>query len=104
MKEHWVIKAHQQSNQYHDGRNGVSFVQGGGRGNSMGHGGQGGRVTDGNPETYANGRPQTCPLDGKPVAGINGNVIRDMLCFCCDRYGHGHQSCSEWIENVGTRQ
>eukprot|EP00957_Ditylum_brightwellii_P024565 1855239-Ditylum_brightwellii.AAC.1 len=39
MKEHQVIEAHQQSNQYHDGQNGVSFIQGGDSGNSMGHGG-----------------------------------------------------------------
>eukprot|EP00957_Ditylum_brightwellii_P054962 4165445-Ditylum_brightwellii.AAC.1 len=75
MKEHWVIEAHQQLNRYHDGWNGISFVQGSGRGNSTGHGGCGGKISDGNHETYANGRPQMCPPDEKPVAGINGNVI-----------------------------
>eukprot|EP00957_Ditylum_brightwellii_P011238 850435-Ditylum_brightwellii.AAC.1 len=34
---------------------------GGGHGNSMGRDGQGGRVSDGNPETYTNGRPRICP-------------------------------------------
>eukprot|EP00957_Ditylum_brightwellii_P157751 12006746-Ditylum_brightwellii.AAC.1 len=79
MKEHWVIEAHQQSNQYRDGQNSVSFVQGGVCGNSMGCGGQGGRGSGGNTETYVNGRPQICPPDKEPVAGINGNIIRDML-------------------------
>eukprot|EP00957_Ditylum_brightwellii_P131571 10034332-Ditylum_brightwellii.AAC.1 len=87
MKEHQVIEAHQQSNQYRYGRNGVSFVWGGDCGNGdssgkgMGRGGQGGRGSGGNIETYANGRPQICPPDKEPVAGINGNIIRDMLCF-----------------------
>eukprot|EP00957_Ditylum_brightwellii_P168803 12848159-Ditylum_brightwellii.AAC.1 len=43
IKEHQVIEAHQQSNQYCDGQNGVSFVQGGGNGNGTGHSGQDGR-------------------------------------------------------------
>eukprot|EP00957_Ditylum_brightwellii_P172279 13115363-Ditylum_brightwellii.AAC.1 len=73
MKEHQVIEAHQQSNQYCDGQNNVSFVQGGGCGNGTGRDGQGGRVSDENPETYANGRPLIFPPDEEPVAGINGN-------------------------------
>eukprot|EP00957_Ditylum_brightwellii_P033277 2521143-Ditylum_brightwellii.AAC.1 len=81
MNKRWVIEAHQQSNRYCNGQNGISFVQGGGCGNSTGCGGQGGRVLNGNPETYANGRPQICPPDEEPVASINGNVIRDILCF-----------------------
>eukprot|EP00957_Ditylum_brightwellii_P026023 1967624-Ditylum_brightwellii.AAC.1 len=44
MKEHW----------------------GSGRGDSTGRGGQGGRVSNKNPETYANGRPQICPPDEEP--------------------------------------
>mmetsp|Transcript_34519 Transcript_34519/g.50686 ORF Transcript_34519/g.50686 Transcript_34519/m.50686 type:complete len:83 (+) Transcript_34519:49-297(+) len=42
-----------------------------------------------------NGRPRQCPPDEEPVAGINGIIIRDMLCFCCNRYGHGCAFCSE---------
>eukprot|EP00957_Ditylum_brightwellii_P146251 11135778-Ditylum_brightwellii.AAC.1 len=66
IKELWVIKAHQQSNQYCDGQNGIYFNQGGGRGNGMGRGGRGGRVLDGNTETYAKSRPQICPPDEEP--------------------------------------
>eukprot|EP00957_Ditylum_brightwellii_P194585 14821734-Ditylum_brightwellii.AAC.1 len=40
MKDHWVIEAYQQSNQYCDGWNGISFVQGSGCGNNTGRGGQ----------------------------------------------------------------
>eukprot|EP00957_Ditylum_brightwellii_P166233 12655599-Ditylum_brightwellii.AAC.1 len=76
MKEHPVIEAHQRSNRYHDGWNGISFVQGSGCGNTTGcggRGGRGGRVSDGKPETYANGRPRICPPDEEPVADVNGN-------------------------------
>eukprot|EP00957_Ditylum_brightwellii_P046307 3513955-Ditylum_brightwellii.AAC.1 len=40
--------------------------QGGGCANGMGCDGQGGRVSDGNTETYTNGGPQICPPDEEP--------------------------------------
>jgi hypothetical protein len=110
MKEHRVIEAHHRTNRYRDGRQGLSFVQGGGRGDGSGrgmNGGQGGRGGSGRGGTdthYANGRPRECPENEEPVPGINGKVIRNMLCFCCNRYGHGRQYCPEWVENGGTRE
>ena len=107
MQEHRVIERHQR-NLYHDTRRGVAFVQGGGRGTEMigrGGRGRGGRGLSGGTDThYANGRPRICPSDEEPIAGTNGKIIRDMLCFCCNRYGHSRPFCPEWVNNGGTRQ
>ena len=101
IKEHRIIEAQHRTNRYHDGRNGVSFMQGGGRGDGSGRGmnsgrggrGGSGRSSGGTGTHYTNGRPRECPADEEPVPGNNGNVIRNMLCFCCDRYGHGRPYC-----------
>eukprot|EP00957_Ditylum_brightwellii_P103305 7872843-Ditylum_brightwellii.AAC.1 len=36
MKEHCIIEAHHRTNRYHNGKHGLSFVQGGGRGDGSG--------------------------------------------------------------------
>eukprot|EP00957_Ditylum_brightwellii_P141887 10809474-Ditylum_brightwellii.AAC.1 len=72
MKEHRIIEAHHRTNRYRDGKHGLSFVQGGGRGGGSGrgmNGGQGGRGSSGREGTnthYANGRPRECPDDEEP--------------------------------------
>ena len=78
MQEHRVIERHQRVKQF-DNRRGVTFVQGGGR-SANGENSSGNR--GGTDTHYANGRPRQCPEGEEPVPGVNGNVMRDYLCFC----------------------
>ena len=90
MQEHRVIERHNRVRQ-NENRRGVAFVQGGGRSvidNSSGN--RGGTDTH-----YANGRPRQCPEGEEPMPGVNGNVMRDYLCFGCNRYGHTRRFCPE---------
>ena len=101
IQEHHVIERHQRS-RHQDGRRGLAFVQGGGRGSGRGVSNSGNRgATD---THYANGRPRQCPEGEEPVAGVNGNIMRDYLCFCCNRYGHTRRFCPEATENGGSNE
>ena len=108
MRKHRVLESHHWSNRYRDGRCGSPFVQSGGRGDGdsggrdTGRGGHGSRGGGG--DTYANERLRQSLLDEIPVTGTNSNIIRDMLCFCCNRYEYGRQLCTKWCENSGTRE
>mmetsp|Transcript_13831 Transcript_13831/g.20192 ORF Transcript_13831/g.20192 Transcript_13831/m.20192 type:complete len:201 (-) Transcript_13831:48-650(-) len=104
MQEYRVIERHQRS-RYQEGRHGFAFAQGGGRTggedreNGSGNGNGGGTDTH-----YDNGRPRRCPEGEEPVAGVNGNIMRDYLCFGCNRYGHTRHFCLEARVNGGPNE
>ena len=71
------------------------FVQGGSFDyNDRGRGKNSGTLTN-----HANVYPRQCPDNEEPVAGNNGNIIRDMVCYYCDKYIHIRRLCSESVDN-----
>ena len=38
------------------------------------------------------------------MAGVNGNIMHDYLCFCCNLYGHTRHFYPEPTENGGSNE